>query len=290
MANRAPVKRVRLLRRILLTIAVTAAVVYGGAVVYLMTQETRLVFAAHRPLKPGSPSEPFEQIELTRADGERQFAWILRARTDSANAPWVLYCHGNAAPVASRVNVVRYEKLRGLGLNVFAPEYRGFGGLPGRLSEMSVTGDAQQGYRYLRETLGIPKERIVLYGWSLGSAVAVNLASEHPFAGVILEGAPSSLASIGLRRYPWMPIRLVMRNPFDSIGKVRKISAPMLFIHSGQDDVIPFDEGKRLFEAAPSPKQFVEVHGGHMETAEVDAARMFGAIRDFLHGIGVLPL
>ena len=279
----------RLLRRILLTIAVTAAAVYAGAVIYLMTQETRLVFAAHRPLKPGQPSEPFEQIELARADGERQFAWILRARTDPATAPWVLYCHGNAAPVASRVNVVRYERLRALGLNVFAPEYRGFGGLPGRLTEANVTADARHGYRYLRETLGIPTERIVIYGWSLGSAVAVNVASEAPFAAVILEGAPTSLASIGLRRYPWMPIRLVMRNPFDSISKVHTVDAPMLFIHSGQDDVIPFEEGKRLFEAAPSPKTFVEVYGGHRETAEVDATRMFGAVRDFLRQLDLLP-
>ena len=290
MAHGAPVKWVRRLRRILLTIAVLAAAVYVGAVIYLMTQETRLVFAAHRPLKPGQPTQPFEQVDLPRGDGEKQFAWILRARQDSANAPWLLFCHGNAAPVASRVNVVRYEKLRALGLNVFAPEYRGFAGLPGRLNEVNVTGDAREGYRYLRETMRIPSERIVLYGWSLGSAVAVNVASEARFAAVILEGAPSSLASIGAHRYPWMPIRLVMRNPFDSLSKVPKVSAPMLFIHSGQDDVIPFEEGKRLYAAAPSPKQFVEVHGGHMETAEVDAARMFGAIRDFLHRLGVLPL
>lgn len=290
MAHGAPVRWVRRLRRILLTIAVLAAVVYAGGVIYLMTQETRLVFAAHRPLKPGTPTDPFEQIDLPRADGERQFAWVLRARTDAANAPWLLYCHGNAAPVASRVNVVRYEKLRALGLNVFAPEYRGFGGLPGRLNEANVTSDAREGYRYLRDKMGIPAERIVLYGWSLGSAVAVNVASEAPFAAIILEGAPSSLASIGLRRYPWMPIRLVMRNPFDSLSKVQRVRAPMLFIHSGQDDVIPFDEGKQLFAAAPSPKQFVEVHGGHMETAEVDSARMFGAIRDFLHGLGILPI
>lgn len=280
-----PAGSARKLRRILLTIAVVAACVYAAAVLFLVSQETRLVFQHGRPLGPLRPAPPFEQVDLPRADGERQFAWILR-HADPA-APWVLYLHGNSATVASRVNIVRCEHLRRLGLNVLAPEYRGFGGLAGRPSEASLTSDARRAYDYLRQNLRIPESRVVVFGWSLGSAVAVNLASDAAAAAVVLEGAPASLVAIGEREYPWMPIRMVMRNPFESILKVPRIRAPMLFIHSPTDAIIPIDEGRRLFAAAPAPKEFVEVRGGHIDPADVDPETFFGAIRAFLdrHGI-----
>jgi fermentation-respiration switch protein FrsA (DUF1100 family) len=281
---------VRLARRILLTIAISTALVYGAAVGYLMTQETRLVFAAGRPLAETRPSGRYEQVEVPRSDGLRQFGWVLRHPDRSDTAPWLLFLHGNRATIASRVNIVRYEQLRALGLNVFAPEYRGFGGLDGLPSESSVTADARHGYEYLRTRLGIPAGRIVTYGWSLGSAVAVNLASEVDEAAVILEGAPASLVAIGERQYPWMPIRLVMRNPFESILKVRRVDSPMLFLHSPSDEVIPIEEGRKLFEAAPEPKHFVEIAGGHIRPAEQDADRMFGAVRAFLARNGLLGL
>jgi fermentation-respiration switch protein FrsA (DUF1100 family) len=254
-----------------------------------MTQETRLVFANGRPLAAGRPSPPFEQSSIVRADRQPQFAWVMRHPTAADSAPWLLFLHGNAATVASRVNIVRYEALRALGLNVVAVEYRGFGGLAGVPTEASVTEDARQGYRFVREQLRVPEERLVIYGWSLGSAIAVNLASEVPAKAVILEGAPASLVAIGARRYPWFPIRTVMRNPFESISKVRKISAPLLFLHSPDDEIIPIEEGRRLYDAAREPKTFVEVRGGHVNPADADPERMFGAVRDFLRRINLLP-
>jgi fermentation-respiration switch protein FrsA (DUF1100 family) len=110
----------------------------------------------------------------------------------------------------------------------------------------------------------------------------VDLAAGVPSAAVILEGAPASLVAIGQREYPWFPIRLLMRNPFESIRKVSRISAPMLFLHSPEDTVIPIEEGRRLFAAAAAPKTFVEVRGGHIYANEVDPAAFFGAIRAFL--------
>lgn len=267
-----------------------AAVVYAGAVAYLVSQETRIVFEAGRPLAPGTPNAPFEQVDLPREDGLRQFGWVLRHPDGEASKPWVLYLHGNRATIASRVNILRYERLRALGLNVFAPEYRAFGGLDGVPTEASVTQDARVGYAYLRNTLGIPADRIAIFGWSLGSAIAVNVASEQPSAAVLLEGAPASLVAIGERQYPWMPIRLVMRNPFESILKVRSIRAPILFLHSPTDAVIPIEEGRRLFEAANSPKEFVEVRGGHIQPAEIDATAYFGAVSRFLGRHGLIPV
>jgi uncharacterized protein len=271
--------------RVLLAILATVALLYGTAIGYLMTQETRLVFRAGRPLSESRPSFPFRQVDLPRADGAKQFAWTM----DNPGAPtWLLYLHGNSATIASRVNIARYRDLRALGLSILAPEYRGFAGLPGVPTEADVNADARAAFDYLTRTLHVPPTRIVLYGWSLGSAIAVDLAANVDEAAVIVEGAPSSLVAIGARRYPLFPIRLVMRNPFDSIARVDRVHSPMLFLHSPDDEIVPYEEGRRLFERAREPKRFVDVRGGHIDANDVDKAVFFGAIRAFLDEYGLL--
>lgn len=274
------------IRRILLAILATAVVLYGGAVLWLMTQETRLVFQAGRALGESRPTFPYEQVDIPRADGARQFAWVMRH--GDREAPWVLYLHGNASTIATRVNLTHYARLRELGASVLAPEYRGFAGLDGIPSEQSLIADARAAYDYLRAGVGAPPQRIVIYGWSLGSAVAVALAADMPSAAVILEGAPASLVAIGERQYPWMPIRLVMRNPFESIRRIDRIRSPILFLHSPEDDIIPIDEGRKLYQAAHAPKTFIEVRGGHVYASEVDANAFYGAIERFLSSHGLL--
>jgi fermentation-respiration switch protein FrsA (DUF1100 family) len=128
----------------------------------------------------------------------------------------------------------------------------------------------------------------VIYGWSLGSAVAVRLASAAPAGAVILEGAPASIVAIGEQQYPFFPVRLIMRNPFESIARIDRIRAPLLFLHSPEDAIVPIREGRRLYEAARGPKQFVEVRGGHIYANETDRAVFFGAIREFLERHGLL--
>lgn len=270
----------RRLVRLLVAVAVLLAMAYVGALGWLASQETWLVFRAGRPLGDARPAFAFEQVALPRADGARQFAWVMPAE-GGTDAPWVLYLHGNAATIASRGNLARYAQLRSLGLNVLAPEYRGFGGLDGLPTEASLARDARAGYDYLRQQLGVPADRVVIYGWSLGSAVAVTLAADVPQAAVILEGAPASIADIGGLEYPMFPIRFVMRNPFDSIARIGRIRSPLLFLHSPADDVIPIAEGRRLFDAATAPKRFVEVRGGHIYANE-DRAVFEEAIRVFL--------
>ena len=277
-----PARRFRL-GRALLQLAAAIVVVYIGAAIWLMTQETRLVFRAGATLGTARPSPPLSQVDLQRADGLHQFGWEMRRPADSATAPWVLFLHGNAGSIASRFNIARYEQLRLLGLNVLAPEYRGFGGLDGVPSEPAVYADARAAYDHLRQKLGVPPERIAIYGWSLGAAVAVDLASQVPEAAVILEGAPASLVGIGQARYPLFPIRLLMRNPFDAIDRVDRIKSPMLFIHSPEDSVVPITQGRQLFDAARASKKFVEVRGGHVNAAEVDADTFLASIGALLN-------
>ena len=212
----------------------------------------------------------------------------MRTATDPASRPWVLYLHGNDSNVATRLNILHCEKLRALGLNVVAAEYRGFGGMDGVPTEAGLDSDARSAYDYLQQQLHADPQRIVIYGWSLGSAVAVDLASHVDEAVLILEGAPASLVAIGARRYPYFPIRLLIRNPFESIKKIDRIGSPVLFLHSPEDAVIPFEEGRKLFDAAPSPKQFVEVSGGHVYASEKDP-RFFPTVRAFLQAQRLLP-
>ena len=257
--------------------------------VWLVTQETRLVFRAGATLGTSRPSPPMTQVDIKRADGLRQFGWEMRRPGEATSAPWVLFLHGNAGSIASRVNIARYEQLRLLGLNVMAPEYRGFGGLDGVPSEPAVYADARAAYDHLRQTLGVPPGRIAIYGWSLGAAVAVDLAAQVPEAAVILEGAPASLVAIGQSQYPLFPIGLLMRNPFHAVDKIDRIKAPMLFLHSPEDRIVPIAEGRRLFDAARTSKKFVEVRGGHVNAAEVDADTFLASIGALLNATQLVP-
>ncbi len=268
------------LRRVLAALGIVAVLAYGGAMVYLVTQETKLVFRAGSQLSGSRPAPPWEQV----ADLP---AWVYPARGVETGL-WVLYFHGNSSDIGSRMDVLHCERLRELGLNVLAPEYRGFGGIPGVPSEAGLAEDAARAYAYLRNVRHIDPRHIIIYGWSLGSAVAVTLASQVEEAAVILEGAPASIVEIGQRRYPFFPIRWLIRNPFESITRIGQISAPVLFLHSPEDETIPISEGHRLFEAAPQPKQLVEVSGGHKYASEKDP-RFFPAIKTFLQGQRLLP-
>jgi pimeloyl-ACP methyl ester carboxylesterase len=278
------------LTRALVAVLLLAVLAYGGAMVWLAANETRLVFHAITELGDRRPSEPYEQIDRAPAEGGPIYAraWVLPAAAPADSRTWVIFLHGNDSNIGSRLNILHAEQLRALGLSVIAPEYRGFGGLDGVPTEDGLAQDAQRWYDFLRNQKQVEPRRIVIYGWSLGSAVAVTLASRVEEAAVILEGAPASVVAIGQQQYPYFPIRLLIRNPFESILRVGRVRSPMLFLHSREDAVIPFAEGQRLFAAAPQPKQFVEVSGGHVYASERDP-RFFPAIRAFLHAQRLLP-
>lgn len=257
----------------------------------MMRQESRLLFSAVQTLGEGRPTFPYEQVDLPRSDGARQFAWVMR-QGSTDEGPWVVYLHGYPSTIASNVNLSHYRLLRSIGFNVLAPEYRGFGGLEGVASEESLEADARAAYDYLRDTRKIPPHAIVLYGWSLGSAIAVHMAASLPPAAMILEGAPASLVDLTAQRYPFFPIRMLMRSRFESLGRIERIPSPMLFLHSVNDEVIPVAEGRRLYAAATGAKMFVGVPGSHVTAIDAGAIEIERAIRAFLarHGTaGIRP-
>ena len=270
---------------------ILAALIAGYVVLVLLVwaMEPRLVFApgAARRLTPppaalGLDPEP---VRFRAEDGVELSAWVMRPPAKAADARWLLICHGNAGNLSESGRAEHYAGLRALGVGLVAFDYRGYGESEGSPDERGVYLDAVAAYRYLRDTLDVPAERIVLFGHSLGSAVAVELATREPAAGLILDGALLSAVARGQELYPWLPVRLIARNRFESDRKIGRLTLPKLFLHARADDVVPIDHGRRLFALAPEPKRFVPLGGGHGDAFQVDSAAYYGAISAFLAGL-----
>jgi len=172
--------------------------------------------------------------------------------------------------------------LRDLGCGVLALNYRGFDGSGGKPSEAGFYRDADAAYRYLTATKQVPPVRIVLVAHSLGTGIAIDLASRSPVGGLIVDGAYDSIPSCAAEYYPWLPVRWLARNRFASIDKVARISAPKLFLHAKFDDSIPIAHGRTVFARATEPKQFVVLEGSHEDFQWSDPDRYRSAVRDFM--------
>jgi uncharacterized protein len=260
------------------------AVCYVVFLVLLRFGESRMLYVpggSRLLVKPPAELElGVRRVELTASDGVRLVAWAMPA--DSSSGYWLLICHGNAGNISEAGRPYHYAGLRALGLSLFAFDYRGYGESEGVPTEQGLYRDADAAYRYLRDTLGVPAERIVVFGHSLGSAVAVELVSRLPAAGLVLDGALTSVIERAQEMFPYAPVRWIAASRYSSIERVGALTIPKLFLHARADDVIPFAHGRRLFEAAAPPKTFVALQGGHGDTFEVDSAAYFGAIRRFV--------
>jgi fermentation-respiration switch protein FrsA (DUF1100 family) len=263
--------------------------VYLALLLLLRLNESRLIyFPGERKLLP-PPAHlglPVRRAQFPTEDGLTLVSWVIPAEGDSAGY-WLLICHGNAGNLSQFGRPDHYAGLRQLGLSLLAFDYRGYGESEGVPTEEGLYRDAQAGYRYLRESLGVEPQRIIIFGHSLGSTVAVDLASRVPAAGLILEGALTSVIQRGQELYPYIPVRWLGRSRFASIDKISKVAVPKLFLHARGDEVIPIAHGRRLFEAAPEPKTLVELNGGHGDTFDVDSANYFGAIDRFIANLRV---
>jgi fermentation-respiration switch protein FrsA (DUF1100 family) len=172
-----------------------------------------------------------------------------------------LFCHGNGGNISHRLDsLVIFHRL---GLNVFIFDYRGYGRSRGRPSEQGTERDALGAWRWLTEDKQTDPVTLLIFGRSLGGAIAAELANQRPSAGLILESSFTSFIDIGRAHYPFLPVRLLARYRYETIKKVAGINIPVLVVHSRQDELVPFSYGQKLFEACSEPKEFLEISGGH---------------------------
>ena len=222
-----------------------------------------------------------EDCYFSAEDGPRLNAWWCHSAVAENDGGMVLLLfHGNAGNLSHRAELVL--RLAALPAEVLIVDYRGYGGSEGRASEAGLYRDARAAWRYLTEERGLSEDRIVIFGRSLGGAVAVDLATQVRAAGLIVESSFTSVRDMAVRQFPFLP-RFVIRTRMDSLSKIPAIDSPKLFIHSRSDEVVPYALGRKLFEAAPEPKRFYEVVGaGHNETWLVGGEAYFASLREFL--------
>jgi fermentation-respiration switch protein FrsA (DUF1100 family) len=206
-----------------------------------------------------------DDVWLEAERGVRLHGWMMR-RADSSIA--TLFLHGNAGNVTHRGGSAR--QIVAAGSSVLLLDYRGYGKSGGSPSEAGLYADARAAYEWLTRH-GYAPARIIVHGESLGTAVAVRLASERPCAGVVLEAPFPSAHEMAGRVWPVLGPLLI--HSFDSLARIGRVRAPLLFIHGDRDQVVPYRMGQELFAAAPEPKAFWTVPGaGHNDIVETAAA------------------
>ncbi|MDP9082321.1 MAG: alpha/beta hydrolase [Pseudomonadota bacterium] len=207
---------------------------------------------------------------------------------DVAKGYWILQFHGNADSAFSPWQARHCEALRLLGFNVLEIDYRGFGLTPGEASEAAMIEDAEAAYQYLLAR-GVPADRIILLGHSLGSGPAVVLATRHSTAALVLFGAFTSIPDAAADRYPFLPLRMAVGVQFDSLARIGGVRMPVVIAHSRSDSLVPYSHALKLFAAAHEPKELLTFEasdsdgfGGHVDALFDHADRLRTVLAKFL--------
>lgn len=253
--------------------------VYLGLGLLLYVRQSSLVYypLAEITLTPGDVGLAYEDIVCFAEDGARITGWYVPAAEARGT---VLLFHGNGGNIGHRLHLIGL--LRGLGWDVCIIDYRGYGASPGKPTEAGTYQDARAAWNYLVRERGLPPDRIVIHGRSLGGAVAAALAAEVQPAGLILESTFTSVPDLGQKLYPYLPVRWLCRYRYDTLARLPGIRCPILVAHSRQDEMIPFAHGERLFAAAREPKFFVPLSGGHNDGEDHTEPHFRDALKAFL--------
>jgi fermentation-respiration switch protein FrsA (DUF1100 family) len=257
---------------------------YAAVILSFMALEDRVLFA-RLGVGVDPPNRDIAEIQLEAEDGIRLHAWYCPCpavlRTNSSDHPVVLYCHGSSGDHTARW-APAFHLQRTLGADVLLFSYRGFGRSEGSPSEAGLYRDGRAAWNYLTYRRGIHPSRIILYGESLGSGVATELAVAFGNAhrALVLQSAYTSIPDIVQNIAPWAPVGPMIRNEFSSIGRIGKHRRPLILIHGELDPLVPFAHAKRLYEAAARPKLLIaRPDRGHNEVLDL---RVFDEIAAFL--------
>ena len=239
-------------------VIVVALALYAMAVVVMYAAQRRFIYFPEpgrtSPAAAGVP-DVSERIIAT-PDGEKVVAWYGKAQRGQ---PTLLYFQGNGGTLELRSETISRYLARGRGM--FMMSYRGFSGSTGAPSEAANVADAKLAYDTLIKD-GVSPDDIILYGESLGTGVAIQVAREKMVAGVILDSPYTSILELASQYYPWLPVSLLLEDRYESIRYIRDVHVPIFILHGEADDVVPVEMGRRLFAAANEPKELKTIPGG----------------------------
>ena len=269
--------------------AIGLAVGYGAIVALAFAFQDQLLFQPSSRLlaTPDDAGIAYGTVRLDTEDGETLHGWWIPApdvsRETSPDEPsehTLLFFHGNAGNISGRLESV--QQFHQLGLNVLIVDYRGYGQSTGSPSEEGIYRDTAACWRYLTESKNLAPQKIIVFGRSMGGGPATWLAAQEQPGALILESVFTNVPDVGAHHYSFLPVRALATNQFDNESRVAEIDAPKLFIHSRGDRVVPFELGRKVYEAAAEPKQFLEIEGGHNDGFLVSEESYLRTISGFL--------
>lgn len=251
------------MKRTALSVAVFTGLLllaFLGVCGYMFFDQASFIYFPERryDATPGSVGLPYEDVPLRAGDGVALAAWWVPAERPRGA---VVLAHGNGGNMSHRLDKVTL--FHDLGYGVMAFDYRGYGASEGQPSEEGTYSDMAAAVDHAVAVRGASRARLVLYGESLGGAVAIEEAVRRPPAALIVDSSFTSVPAMANHYYPWLPARLLLRFRYDSLSRMTRLKCPVLVLHSPEDDVVPFAMGRQLFDAVPAPKDFVELVGGH---------------------------
>jgi fermentation-respiration switch protein FrsA (DUF1100 family) len=244
----------------LIYIGVVLFIAYWGLGVILYIMQPKFLYSPVREITytPAELDLEFEDVVFESDDGLRLRGWYI----PSENAQFtVLFCHGNGGNMMHRLDSINI--FYNLGLNCFIFDYRGYGHSHGKPGEEGTYLDVEAAHRWLTEEKKIPPDNIIVFGRSLGGSIAAYLASKVRARALVIESTFTSYADIGRKFYPYMPVRWFASFSYRTIDYIKDIHCPVMLIYSRDDEVVPFEFGLELYEAANEPKKFVEIFGSH---------------------------
>jgi fermentation-respiration switch protein FrsA (DUF1100 family) len=294
-APAAPRGVARRIVRILLLLGRMAALFYLGVVAVLYALQTRIIFAGSAtqgtPESVVHPRPGSELVTLRSARGERIVALFGPALTpegdprgDAARRPTLLYFYGNG--MSLKPSEYDFERFRRLGLNVMIPEYLGYGMSEGNAGEASCYATADAAYDHLRSRGDIDPERIVAAGWSLGGAVAIDLAAQRKVAGLAVFSTFTSMVDMARQSFPYLPTSILLRHRFDNMARIAQVTCPILMGHGTNDSIVPCAMSKRLAMMARAPlTRFTIAGADHNDVFEVRTTETFERLKRFVETV-----
>ncbi len=274
-----PAKGQNAMWQIFLQLLILITAIYVGLAIFLFFTQSRLIYFPTREIvsSPDQIGLSYKSVSFKAPDGVKLSGWFIPA--DSPRGV-VIFCHGNAGNISHRLESI--EILHRLRLSTFIFDYRGYGMSEGTPSEEGSYLDVRGAWNYLIEYERLAPSDIILFGRSLGGAVAAWLAGQHTPKALIIESTFTSAPDLAGELYFYLPVKLLCRYKYNALAAIKEVQCPVLIVHSQEDEIVPFRHGRMLFDAANEPRFFLEISGSHNEGFITSSSVYLNGLKAFL--------